>query len=72
MIRISNRKAKKEAMPRENGPFSNQLQKGKNTVAKMPPNISGIKKDLAKYKPATTKKNRAVFFNTEFILIVIS
>ena len=38
-----------------------QLQKGRNSVAKIPPMHNGIRKSLAKYKPKIIKNTSASF-----------
>ena len=45
--------------------LSIQLQKGRKSVAKIPPIQSGIKKSLAKYNPEKTRKVKSIFFITE-------
>jgi hypothetical protein len=47
--------------------FSNQLQTGKNIVAKIVPINSGIKKSFAIINPATTKNRSITFFNMELV-----
>src|SRR6478672_1322987 len=54
----------KTAKVRESFFRSSQLQKGKKSVARMPPINNGIRKSLAKYNPAQTRNARIIFLIT--------
>jgi hypothetical protein len=51
--------------------FSIQLQKGRKSVAKIPPIHNGIRKSLAMYNPKIIRNNNAVFCKNEEELGII-